>query len=332
MFSDVYKSIERKYEDKRKIAEKNYSIEKEKTYELNPRLQEIDKEISLLGIKSSRAALNSDPSEKENLKAELEIKINLLKREKETILNSMNITLSPKYECDKCKDTGYILTSSGSEMCSCMKQELLNESYNKSNLYRLKNDSFASFNLDLFSDAANVQKYRENISPRENMQKIREISNTFVENFESPEQKNLLFTGTPGIGKTFLSSCIANEILQKGYTVLYQTSPILFDSIFDHKYNTKSASTKELYDNLFNVNLLIIDDLGTENLTAAKLTELFTILNTRLLNPKTKTIISSNLDLEDIKRIYDERILSRIIGNYYICKFFGDDIRLRLKK
>ena len=80
------------------------------------------------------------------------------------------------------------------------------------------------------------------------------------------------------------------------------------------------------------MNLLIIDDLGTENLTAAKLTELFTILNTRLLNPKTKTIISSNLDLEDIKRIYDERILSRIIGNYCICKFFGDDIRLRLKK
>ena len=332
MFSDVYKSIERKYEDKRKIAEKNYSIEKEKAYELNPRLQEIDKEISLLGIKSSRAALNSNPSEKENLKAELEIKINLLKREKETILNSMNITLSPKYECDKCKDTGYILTSSGSKMCSCMKQELLNESYNKSNLYRLKNDSFASFNLDLFSDVANVQKYGVNISPRENMQKIREISNTFVENFESPEQKNLLFIGTPGIGKTFLSSCIANEILQKGYTVLYQTSPILFDSIFDRKYNTKSASAKELYDNLFNVNLLIIDDLGTENLTAAKLTELFTILNTRLLNPKTKTIISSNLDLEDIKRIYDERILSRIIGNYCICKFFGDDIRLRLKK
>lgn len=332
MFSDVYKSIERKYEDKRKIAEKNYSIEKEKAYELNPRLQEIDKEISLLGIKSSRAALNSDPSKKENLKAELEIKINLLKREKEAILNSMNITLSPKYECDKCKDTGYILTSSGSEMCSCMKQELLNESYNKSNLYRLKNDSFASFNLDLFSDVANVQKYGVNISPRENMQKIREISNTFVENFESPEQKNLLFIGTPGIGKTFLSSCIANEILQKGYTVLYQTSPILFDSIFDHKYNTKSASTKELYDNLFNVNLLIIDDLGTENLTAAKLTELFTILNTRLLNPKTKTIISSNLGLEDIARNYDDRILSRIIGNYCICKFFGDDIRLRLKK
>lgn len=329
MFSDVYKTIERKYEDKRKSAEKSYSIEKEKAYELNPRLHEIDREISLLGIKSSRAALNSDLTEKENLKAELEIKINLLKREKETILNSMNITLAPKYECDKCSDTGYILTSHGSEMCSCMKQELLNESYNKSNLYRLKNDTFDSFNLDLFSDVANVQKYGVNISPRENMKRIRDLSNTFIENFEKPEQKNLLFIGTPGIGKTFLSSCIANEILKKGYTVLYQTSPMLFDSVFDYKYNTKSISAKELYDNFFKANLLIIDDLGTENLTAAKFTELFAILNTRLLNPKTKTIISSNLSLEDIARNYDDRILSRIIGNFCICKFFGDDIRLK---
>ncbi len=328
MFSDVYKTIEQKYENKRKIAERNYSLAKEKAYSLSPRLQEIDKEISLLGIKYSKATLIANSDERINLKTELEAKIHLLNMEKDSILNSLQINLSHNYDCDNCKDTGYILTSSGSEMCTCLKQELLNESYNKSNLYKLKNDTFNTFDLNLFSDEINFEKYGANISPKQNMKKILELSEKFITNFENAEQKNLLFLGTPGIGKTFLSSCIANEILKNGYTVLYQTSPLLFDSIFQYKYNSK-VNMNELYNNLFNVNLLIIDDLGTENLTAAKFTELFTIINTRLLNPKTKTIISSNLNLQDLAKSYDDRILSRLIGSYDICRFFGEDIRLK---
>lgn len=329
MFSDVYKTIERKYEDKRNLILKNYSIQKEKAYKECPRLVEIDKEIAALGIKSSKAALISDFDAKKNLKNELEMNINLLKKEKEDLLGKMNVDLSPNYECDKCKDTGYVITPSGGEMCTCLKQELLNESYNKSNLYRLKNDTFNKFDSSLFSDTVDIQKYGIGISPKQNIEKIKALSEEFIKNFENPEQKNLLFIGTPGIGKTFISSCIANEILKRGYTVLYQTSPLLLDSIFEYKYNNKSASAKELYDNLYKVNLLIIDDLGTENLTAAKFTELFTIINTRLLNPETKTIISSNLSLEDLAKNYDDRILSRLIGNFNICKFFGEDIRLK---
>lgn len=328
MFSDVYKTIEQKYENKRKVAERNYSLAKEKAYTLSPRLQEIDKEISLLGIKYSKATLVANSDERITLKTELETKIHLLNMEKDSILDSLQINLSHNYDCASCKDTGYILTSNGSEMCSCLKQELLNESYNKSNLYKLKNDTFDTFDLNLFSDEINFEKYGVNISPKQNMRKILELSKNFITNFENAEQKNLLFLGTPGIGKTFLSSCIANEILKNGYTVLYQTSPLLFDSIFQYKYNSK-VNTNELYNNLFNVNLLIIDDLGTENLTAAKFTELFTIINTRLLSPKTKTIISSNLSLQDLAKNYDDRILSRLIGNYDICKFFGEDIRLK---
>jgi DNA replication protein DnaC len=116
-------------------------------------------------------------------------------------------------------------------------------------------------------------------------------------------------------------------MVKKGYTVLYETAPVLMDIIFEYKYN-KPESSSETYKNLFNVNLLIIDDLGAENVSNAKFSELFTILNSRLLKPNTKTIISTNLTLQELFYTYGDRILSRIIGNYNACMFFGDDIRL----
>lgn len=328
---DILKNIEREYEQKRTLAEKTTEYLKNETYEKNPRLAEIDRLIKKLGIDASKATLIANSLEKENILKELSKKIDSLKKEKENILESCGISLTPNYECEKCKDTGYITIEYKTEMCTCMKQKLIDESYNKSNLYRLKNDTFANFNISLYESTPNIEKYGTNISPRENIDKIKNLSLAFIKNFESPEQKNLLFTGTPGVGKTFLSGCIANEILNKGYTVLYQTSPLLLDSIFEYKYNSKNSSSKELYDSLFNVNLLIIDDLGTENLTAAKFAELFTVINARLLNPMTKTIISTNLSLEKIAKNYDDRVLSRLIGNFHICRFIGDDIRLNKK-
>lgn len=327
MQSDVFKTIERNYEYKRNLAQKNANTLKEETYNNFPRLQEIDTLISKCGIEASKATI-ANLANKDAILSELEEKISKLKREKDEILSSINVSLEPKYECTKCNDSGYETSSNGTKMCNCFRQELINEAYNKSNLYRLQEDNFKNFNFSLFSTEPNTQKYGTNLSPRENMEKIKLLCEKFIENFDNSNQKNLLFTGTPGIGKTFISSCIANELLNKGYTVLYQTAPVLLDCIFEYKYNSKDAS-KELYDNLFNVNLLIIDDLGTENLTSARFSELFTIINSRLLNPKTKTIISTNLSLENLAKNYDDRILSRLIGNFNICKFFGEDLRLK---
>lgn len=132
----------------------------------------------------------------------------------------------------------------------------------------------------------------------------------------------------PGLGKTFLSSCIANELIQLGKTVLYQTAPIMLDQIIDAKFNKKSSN---LLNEINNVDLLIIDDLGTESKNSVTTTELFNIINSRLLNQNnkiTKTIISTNYDLKQLYNIYEERLLSRIIGNYNACYFFGDDIRI----
>lgn len=327
MFTEAVKRIERQYEIKRTQADALFIAEKKEIYDANPRLAELDKEITSCGIRTARLSLqpNSDEIQKEI--KDLQNKILELKSEKQKILDKLKVTLSPKYTCNKCNDTGYILKNGLSEMCSCMKQELLNEAYNKSNMYNLQDETFDNLDLNLFSTEPNLERYGSPTSPRENIQKIIQVSKDFIKDFSNKDQKNLLFTGSAGIGKTYISSCIANEIIKNGHTVLYQTAPLLLDSIFDYKYNNKS--TKALYDNLFNVNLLIIDDLGTENLTAAKFSEIFTLLNARLLTPNTKTIISTNFSLEELSKMYDTRIVSRLIGSFNICRFFGEDIRLK---
>ena len=194
----------------------------------------------------------------------------------------------------------------------------------------LDKENFNTFNENLFSDEVDISKYKLNISPRRNIINIKEKCIEFVENFSNLEQKNLLFTGNTGLGKTFMTNCIANELLKKGKTVLYQTAPVLLDTIIDNKLNKQRD--EEFYKNVLEVDLLIIDDLGTECMNSMKLSELFTIINTRLLNlnsRSTKTIISTNLNLNNIFSNYEERIGSRIAGFYDIYYFFGDDLRFK---
>ena len=130
-----------------------------------------------------------------------------------------------------------------------------------------------------------------------------------------------------------MSNCIANELIKKGKTVLYQTAPVLLETIIDSKMNKyKSSNQNDFYKDILETDLLIIDDLGTESLNSMKLSELFTVLNTRLLNLNskiTKTIISTNLSIENIFSKYEERIGSRIAGFYDIYYFFGDDLRFK---
>lgn len=136
----------------------------------------------------------------------------------------------------------------------------------------------------------------------------------------------------PVYGKTFMSNCIAQELLKKGKNVLYQTAPILLESVIDYKMSKQKNLNDNIYQSVLNVDLLIIDDLGTESLNSMKLSELFTILNTRILNLNhkiTKTIISTNLNIKDIFTSYEERIGSRIAGYYDIYCFFGDDLRFK---
>lgn len=129
-----------------------------------------------------------------------------------------------------------------------------------------------------------------------------------------------------------MSNCIAQKLLQSGKTVLYQTAPVLLESVIDYKMGKQKNEKENIYQSVLNVDLLIIDDLGTETLNSMKLSELFTILNTRILNlnnKTTKTIISTNLSIKNIFEHYEERIGSRIAGYYDIYCFFGDDLRFK---
>ena len=129
-----------------------------------------------------------------------------------------------------------------------------------------------------------------------------------------------------------MSNCIASELLKKGKTVIYQTAPVLLETVIDYKMNRQKNPNNDFYQSVLDCDLLIIDDLGTESINSMKLSELFTILKTRILNLNskiTKTIISTNLNINDIFKNYEERIGSRIAGYYDIYYFFGEDLRFR---
>ena len=319
------------YEQKRRKAQMDAELKISKLYEQFPNLEKIDDQINKYAISKTKSILkgNDNTLEYDNL-------IEDLKNKKTEFLKKNNINIDlfkPDYECKICNDTGYIQENNKSIMCHCLKQRLLNLSYNKSNLSDIKNQNFDNFNLNLFSDEINLKKYKIKCSPRQNIINIKNACKNFIDNFENLDEKNLFFCGNTGLGKTYMSNAIANEILKNGKTVLYQTAPVLLETVIDNKFNKyKNQNSDEFYKNVLTVDLLIIDDLGTENINSMTVSELFTILNTRILNlnnKPTKTIISTNLSIEQIFKIYEERIGSRIAGYYNIYQFVGEDLRLK---
>lgn len=334
MDKTLLKQILREYDIKRTQAIFDAEKRKFELLKVNPKLSEIEKQLANLSIKTSITLLNSDEKTKQTLLKDLDKQSTKLIKEKTSILKKISKSsdyLLPHFSCRICEDTGYINENGKSIMCNCLKQEVFNIYYNKSNIGNLERENFSTFNPRLFSNVANPELYKSEISPKENIELLRTKAWDFINNFDNPEEKNLLFTGNTGLGKTFLSNCIAKEMLEKGKTVLYQTAPIMFDSILDTKFGKENA-TIDLIDNIYNVDLLIIDDLGTEKINDLKISELFTIINTRSLNSKhkpTKTIISTNLTIEELFKVYSNRIGSRLAGNYRFLRFFGNDLRFK---
>ena len=334
MESSLLKQILHEYEEKRNKASLKAEKRKAELLAVNPRLSEIEDELSKISISTAKAILISNKTEKDKLLTDLKKKTNTLMKEKTAFLKTLSKDsnfLNPQYECKTCKDTGYVLRDGNSAMCTCLKQRIYDIAYNKSNMGNLERENFSTFDLRFFSDKPNKELYKSEISPRQNINLIREKAEEFIKNFDNPNEKNLLFIGNTGLGKTFLTNCIANEILKQGKTVLYQTAPVMLDTIIDAKFG-KENSNINLLENILNVDLLIIDDLGTETVNNYKIEELFTIINTRLLNQNhkiTKTIISTNLTAEELFKTYTTRIGSRLAGNYRFLRFFGEDLRMK---
>lgn len=204
MSNEVLNSLLREYEQKKLSAELDLEKRKAELYKILPELQKIDDEINHLSFQNARNILNkSDSLATSNYKQKLEE----LKYKKVCILHDANIPtnyLKPHYSCSICHDTGYVTKNNyKTEMCSCLKQKLLDISFNKSNMSNLDKENFDTFNANLYSDDVDIAKYKFNVSPRTNILNIKQKCIEFVENFDNPDSKNLLFTGNTGLRKDF---------------------------------------------------------------------------------------------------------------------------------
>ncbi len=342
MNRDIHNSIAREYERRQKLSADLVEQRKSELYAKIPGLSIIDHKINQLGIKYNRLILFSK-GEVSLLLSELNDNITSLVREKEELLRSHNISpdfLKPKYECEKCQDTGYVTDSTGSQRCSCYKQQVISQLFSHSNISLNGSESFGNFSDMLYPDEIDEAKYGIPISPRENINNIKNLCMEFVKNLDNPNQKNLFFSGRTGVGKTFLSLCLARELLNQGRTVLYLTAPILFDIVAEYKMKAfkEDNYSDDKYQSIFSVELLIIDDLGTEPISDARYAELLNILNCRQAKDSIsacKTIISTNISLRKLFELYSERVGSRIKGYFEGLVLAGKDIRshnLSIKK
>ncbi len=298
---------------------------KDEVYAAIPRIREIDQLLATSSIDAARAKLrglsDSTESTKERNQVLITEKTDLLKRH-----GFSTDYLQPIYTCSICKDTGRV----NDEYCSCFKQAWISLLYRESTLeHLLETENFDTFDLNYYSkESDGTHPY----SPYENMSNILNKTKSFVERFDK-EGGNLLFYGETGVGKTFLSSCIAKALMDTHHTVLYQSSIHLFEDVCGDVImkKGKTPGSTEIYNYLYSCDLLIIDDLGTEFTNSFVISQLYDILNTRMRSNKS-TIISTNLKFHDLTETYTDRISTRIFAGYTAFNFYGDNVRLAKKR
>lgn len=321
MINNHHLQIMKIYDDLKENQKKALEIRKEEVRKNIPQIESIEREIGKLCIKVSINALQDIENREEHLNSLKNSITNLRMRKTELLVsNGYPVDyLDLQHYCNKCKDTGYI----GLEKCSCYKQKLNKLYYQNSDLFNVADrNNFSNFRMDFYSTQNDgPEKY----SPRENMKNIVNGCLKFISNFDNTDE-NILFYGNSGTGKTFLSHCMAKDLVDSGHFVVYKTAEELIKNLRDVRFNNNSV----LEDHLINCDLLIIDDLGTELSSEFSKSELFNLLNTKLLKNK-KMLISTNYSLDELLSLYSERITSRLFGNFTLYKFYGKDIRLQKK-
>ncbi|WP_156627832.1 DNA replication protein DnaC [Clostridium tertium] len=319
MIKGYEKELSLIYEKIRNDEKTNLENRRKEIERLHPEILELDNSIQKKSLKLSLDILRGMDESTLN-KYRDEITELRFKKCEALVENGYNQDyLNLHYRCSKCKDEGYI----GINRCSCYKQKLVNLYYKDSDLKSsLLNNNFDNFNISLFS--THKLNEQDKFSPRKNMENIlKYLTQEYLPNFKNSDD-NLLFYGNSGTGKTFLSCCVSKSLLDSGYLVVYRTVDELMKNLREIKLENNSV----LEDLLLNCDLLVIDDLGTEQITEFTATEFFNFLNKKLLK-KRKMIISTNLSLNEISVTYTERIASRLIGNFKLYKFYNEDIRIQ---
>ena len=315
-------------EERRKLREDNHIHRKQKVYAKTPRIRELDAELRATMAELIGFALGMDAAGRVE---EIREKNLNLQDERRSLLVRAGFSadyLDDNYMCNRCRDTGYHDT----KMCVCL-MELYKEEQRESlsSLLKLGDETFDNFDLTLYDDTPASDT---GISPRQSMEIVYEICIEYARKFGS-KSMNLFFNGAPGLGKTFLSACIARVVADKGFSVVYDMATSIFSKFEDVKFMRSSDSeelraevrkSREDIKRYLECDLLIIDDLGTEMTTSFTISALYEVVNTRLITDK-KTIINSNLTISELNRRYSEQTMSRLEGMYQVLTFYGDDIR-----
>ena len=319
-----YDEIMRGYQE-RQIANRHVTRKRQEALHLHiPALKTIEEEIARISVESARKMLEGgDSSALTSLKANLAD----LRVQKAQLLAANGYDesyLEPVFTCKDCQDTGYI----GGQKCHCFKQEIINVVYSQSNIRNiLAKENFSTFSYEYYSDTD--RNPTTGLSALDTVRQAVEKCQHFINDFHN-KPKNLYLYGDTGVGKTFLSNCVAKELLERGNSVIYFTAFQLFDILSKGVFD-RDADAIAAHQNIFDCDLLIIDDLGTEFSNSFTTSQLFLCVNERILRQKS-TIISSNLNPMDILENYSERTFSRISSNYTIINLFGDDIRIKKRQ
>ncbi len=311
-----YDRIFRQYEEKQRQSRLEMQRRRDYVYEHLPKYRELEDETASLSVAQGKKLLFGDEAALEKLRKSLAD----LKKQKKQLLTEAGLSadyLEPIYSCPDCRDTGYI----DREKCHCLRQAEISLLYEQSGLQEiLANNNFSLLSYEYHSgeDLLHFEKAVENCK-------------NFIKNFDS-DYHNLFFYGTVGTGKSFLSGCVAKELMDRGHSVIYFGATGLFDLLSSTSFDTKSRDERQnTYSDLYQCDLLIIDDLGTELTNQFTASQLFSLLNERHIGRKA-TVISTNLSLRELQDRYSDRIFSRITSNFEVCKLTGADIRMYQKR
>ncbi|MCR4806696.1 MAG: ATP-binding protein [Lachnospiraceae bacterium] len=312
-----YDEIMRTYEEKQNANRHLMDSRLKEVYERIPEYKALDSSVADISLEMGRRLIDGDVSALASLKD----KVSDISARKKELLKQAGFKedyLDPVYSCRDCKDTGYV---DGSK-CHCLKQAITRYLYAQSNIENvLKKENFDTLTYDYYDD-----------SELDLMKNIIEGCRAYVRDFDT-SYDNLLFYGGVGVGKTFLTNCIANDLLLSGHSVIYFTAFQLFDTLAKYAFRQQEVNEdiSRVHEDIFDCDLLIIDDLGTEMTNSFVLSQLFLIINERD-NRKKPTIISTNLSIEDISERYSERTFSRIYGKYRMIKPAIKDLRIKIKR
>ena len=288
-------------------------------YEIVPRIKEIDIQLRRTMALAAQAAFTSGTDAREALE-QVKQKNLSLQQEREYLVQEYfeEGYLDDSPICSRCGGSGYL----GSNMCECLAELCRQEQKKELNLLSGGKENFAQFRLDYYPDRVDP---KIGVSPRQVMERNFRTCRSYATTF-TPASGNLLFVGGTGLGKTFLSACIARSVTDRGYSVMYETASRLFSKLEQNRFNPTEDTRREVQ-KLMSCDLLIVDDLGTEMPGQFVTAALYSLLNDRILMGK-PMVISTNLNVDEMARRYSPQIASRLHGGFQRLTFVGEDIRV----